>query len=122
MKQFAWAAIAALLGSAPAFASTSFKYECYPTDTAMNKESLVVTPRTITLSGHKLHLDSKFKPRINKDYNRYTGDTSFLTSESYEIMVLVNKSAIKGVNKTSMKIMARGEGFFNTFYNCWSRN
>jgi hypothetical protein len=122
MRSLWMAALAFALSTTPAFAAFQYSYQCYPTDTSSGeKETLKVTPRTITLSGHKLALDTKYKPRFNKDYNRYDGDTSFLTAESYAIEVLVHKSALTGTNKTWMKIFARGEGFFNTQYYCYLR-
>lgn len=122
MRSLLLAALAFAFTGAPAFAASQFNYTCYPTeDNGGEKQSLTVTPRTITLDGHKLALDPKYKPRLNKDYNRYDGDTRWLTPESDQMEVLVHKSALAGVNKTWLKISARGESFYKYTWYCYRR-
>ncbi len=119
MRILSLALMGVLFAGTTAFASN--RYQCYPKDQSGDLATLwlVINGNRATLEGHKVSLDATYKPRLNKDYVRFEGDTGWLNPDGYQIDLLVHKILLKGATKGSMKVMARGEGFFNDFYNCY---
>jgi hypothetical protein len=66
------------------------------------------------------------KGEINEDYKPHTGDENYveytgfdaLNGDGYQVELLAAKQLLKGAKKGTMKIRARGEGYFNTVYSC----
>ena len=112
-----------------ATASTSSEYLCQPAADNSNSDTYTIhlSGKKMTMitegdsSKHSLSLDPTYAPRLNKSFSRYRveGDDTFLTGgESYDVGVLVSRAIIDGEGKGSMKIQARGEGFFNDHFSC----
>jgi len=102
-----------------------FVYQCYPTEesgTAEKMNVLIKSATTATIEGHHVRLDPKYKPKKNLSYVRFDGDVDWLNADGWTVDLLFNRTMLKGVTRTSMKVMARGESFYNDYYNCWRRN
>ncbi len=123
MRSFSLAALALFLGHSALGAP--YIYRCYPDlsggGTAEEMTVKILNAGQATIEGHKVHLDPTYKPRKNKNYVRFDGDVDWLNADGYEIDLLFHRQMIAGASKTSIKVMARGEGFYNDFYNCYRR-
>lgn len=111
-------ALVAFAFAAPAMAT---QYTCRPTKESGQEqvEKLTVNGNRAVLHGAKLTLDATYKPRLNKDYFRFGGYRGEFNNDGYGIDVLLHKDLVAGKSKGWMKIVARGEGYFNYSYFCF---
>jgi len=61
-------------------------------------------------------LDSTYRPRTHKNFVRYIGFAGF--DEECGTEVLVEKQVLAGARYATMKVQARGEGYFSACYRC----
>jgi len=100
----------------------SFQYTCNPaSDNSLQDKVTVVTQGSEALiNGKRFTLDANYRPQAaNTGYARYIGDTSDFGDDGYFVEVLLKKDLFKGAQTSSIKIRARGEGFFNNYYSCF---
>jgi len=113
--------ISALTGLASHAAS--FQYICNPANdnTLKDKITIIAQGEVAMVNGKKFTLDTQYRPQAaNVGYNRYLGDTSIIADEDgYNVEVLIKKNMSEGVQKSSIKIRARGDDFFNNYYSCF---
>lgn len=111
------AAVAALV----TVGAQAAQYQCYPKDEDLEQQWVTVSGSRARFEGVWLTRDPSYKPRLNKDYYRYDGYRGIFNNDGYGVDILIHKDMVKGARKSSLKVIARGEGYFNYYFNCYRR-
>lgn len=117
-----WMAAVAMVLALAGTALEASTYQCYPNKDNDNEvQWLIVDGAKAKFDSSWTHRDYSYKPRLNKDYYRYDGYRGAFNNDGYSVDLLLHKDLVAGKPKSYLKLIARGEGYFNYGWTCYRR-